>query len=66
MNDSYVNGYRFGISYAWNHGTRSLLRQVKRDETHATAPPYRMVESVSYFAGMVDAALALVQGERNG
>lgn len=53
--NEYGNGYRFARAYASVYGAASLLRAVRRDVTQKTE---------SYAAGMVDAALQIVQQEQ--
>lgn len=54
--DAYNNGYRFGTVYGFNYGKDSLLRAVRQ----AGADNGRAYVK-DYVAGMVDAALVLVQ-----
>jgi hypothetical protein len=52
--EDYVNGFRFGMGYARNYGVPALLNALRVSE--------RVNGSVSYTAGMCDAALSLAQG----
>lgn len=50
----YMNGFHFGFKYARGYGLRSLLRAAVKGIVGKPA---------AYHAGVVDAAIALVQGE---
>lgn len=50
----YMNGFHFGFRYARGYGFRSLLKAALKGIAGKPA---------AYHAGVVDAALALVQGE---
>jgi hypothetical protein len=66
MSESYLNGYRFGKAYASNYGTQKLLTSIRHPQFAAwTAQGGRTpADARNYHAGMIDAALAVVQGEK--
>jgi hypothetical protein len=63
MSESYVNGYRFGVAYASNYGNAALLRFTRtRVEPHRCNDAGCACDGRNYNAGIIDAALAVVQG----
>jgi hypothetical protein len=58
MSESYINGYRFGVAYASNRGMTALLRIALNPARFHPSTPHE------YRAGVVDAALAVVQGAK--
>jgi hypothetical protein len=53
--DDYCNGFRFGRAYALNHGLDALLRAIR------TRRAVLDKNNGACLAGVVDAALAMVQ-----
>lgn len=54
----YMNGFHFGFKYARGYGLRSLLKAALQQPTMLSIAS----KPEAYQAGLVDAAIALVQG----